>query len=697
MMDVDDVEEQFRSVNLRDLVTRTAHEPPRSALYEYVKSVRSENSLSTPGSLASDDSWDSTHTHSTYNSIADNMSDMGGDAIADTETRELIYRLCRSLHKKAVQKTEGSRGHRHQSVEVNARREKNMSLVAAWMPLLHLFDPQAFYEAHGALSATAATMAERPLSLNVAATPREASQLLLGELEVEKLSGGNSNHVYRLAHSDFPSKTVLLRVYGSGDSEAIDRYRDVMAMREMSRARLSPAVLHSFRWGRVEEFMSNVATCSTDMLLSSTTLLAEVWSLAREMHSLPYTSFLPQNVNTEKMRYLLHPAVTDHHFTSPQEYYDVLSERLRRVVLANRKSNYYLDNTSQKLMEDLCPSSFERTCFRFLRLTSNLIRESHRSSFASFISAEVMRLREQLLRRAVPLVFSHNDLNPGNILLAWRKVPKEMRRRMKSSQAAGDDEAGSASASGGGADEEAEDEEEEDEVTPVSSDQSTAFSRKFLTKKGRHRNLVDVRGIVLIDFEYSDVNYRCYDLGNAICELDYDYTRGTGEGEPGFIKYHYTFPPAAYKEQWAGLPMTYPRCQELVYTTWLRDAEYRRDHGGAAPPPPAPEETHLGHICLKGLQSYFAAAAPAGAPRDAAAPITLDELTEVFLGTMCSHLSWSLWSLVMSANPDECTNNADDDDLFAKGSSGLDYIFYGNCRLQEYLALKRWMAEKQLL
>ncbi|KAG5492559.1 hypothetical protein JKF63_01137 [Porcisia hertigi] len=670
MMNADSPENVFRAVNMRDLITHSTQEPPRSALYEYVKSLRSENFRSSPISLASDDSCDSTLTHSTYNSVVDFPE--VGDATEDREMRDLIYRLCRSLHKKAVQKVDGSRQQRNRPVTVDERHERNMSHVGDWMPLMHLFDPQMFYAVRGTTKASL-TPTERPLSLNVVENPKEASQFLLGELDVEKLSGGNSNHVYRLAHSDFPDKAVLLRVYGSGDSEAIDRFRDVMAMREMSRASLSPSVLHSFKWGRVEEFMDNVATCSTDMLLRSPTLLAEVWLLVREMHSLPYAPFLPQNVNNEKIRQVLHPVPVEPQCSTPQEYCDVLSERLKKVVLVH-KNNYYLDNTSQKVMEDACPSSFERTCFRFLRLTSILILEPYRASFVSFISAEVMMLRELLSRRSVPLVFSHNDLNPGNILLSWRKVPKEMRQPA------------------------AKDEDEEDEVTSVTSNLSTVFSRKFLSKKGCHRNLVDMKGIVFIDFEYTDVNYRCFDLGNTICELDYDYTRGTGEGEPGFIKYLYTYPPEEYKEAWRELPITYPRCQELIYTTWQRNDELRQEREGEAPRVvPPPTEAHLGDVCLKALQAYFAAAATGGSHRDATTPITLDELTEVFLGTMCSHLSWSLWSFVMCANPDVCTNNASDEHHFAKGSSGLDYIYYGNCRLQEYLALKQWMQNKKLI
>ncbi|KPI82802.1 putative Choline/ethanolamine kinase [Leptomonas seymouri] len=667
-----DPEGMFRGMDMRQIITLSARETPRSALYEYIRSVKNERSLSTPASVASDDSFSSDFSLSTHNSLNDVEADFR-EKMESAETRDLVYKLCRSLYKKALQKTQGSRQQRHRPVAVDAKHEKNMSHVGDWMPLLHLFDPQAFFAGRAAAPAQpgGGAAVERPLSMNVAANAREASQLLLGELDVEKLSGGNSNHVYRLVHPDFPDKMILLRVYGSGDSEAIDRVRDVMAMKAMSEAKLSPAVLHSFKWGRVEEFMDNVATCSTDMLLSSPTLLSEVWCLVHEMHSLPYAAFLPENVNNAKIRSVLRLDPEEPRYGTPEEYCMAFAERLKKVVLTKKtNNNYYADDTSNKLMEDLCPSSFERTCMRFLRLTSHLIKESHRASFESFINAEVMLLRELLLKRSVPLVFSHNDLNPGNILLSWRKVPAALRSPAKGLTADDDD----------------------DEVTPVTSDQSSAFSRKFLTKRGHLRNLVDMKGIIFIDFEYSDVNYRCFDLGNTICELDYDYTRGTGEGEPGFIKYLYVFPPKEYEDKWKGLPMTYPRAQELIYDTWQQSngaPEARMREADARP--------HLGHICLQALQMYFNAGAAAAESGAATPPVTIEQLTEVFLGMLCSHLSWSLWSFVMCANPDECTNNADDGDLFAKGSSGLDYIYYGNCRMQEYLALKKWMQKKQMI
>lgn len=77
--------------------------------------------------------------------------------------------------------------------------------------------------------------------------------------------------------------------------------------------------------------------------------------------------------------------------------------------------------------------------------------------------------------------------------------------------------------------------------------------------------------------------------------------------------------------------------------------------------------------------------------------LTRDQLTEVFLGMLASHLTWALWSFVLGCNPDSCTNNTDTDDNFAKGSSGLDYIQYGNCRLREYFLLKDWLNNNSLV
>lgn len=666
--------EQLLSVtDVRDILTPYTGEPPRSALFEYVRSFKNEASHSSTASMGSEDSWDSGFTHSNRNSILGD-ADVSSPAVEDVETYNLIYKLCRSLFKKAVQRTQGRTGKpRHQEVAVNTKTEKNMARMSAWMPLLHLFEPKTFFAVQGqtALHSSGATLA---LETGIVNNPREASQLFLDELYVEKLSGGNSNHVYRLAHPSFPDKPVLLRVYGNNKSDAIDRYRDVMAQKLMSNAELSPAVLHTFHWGRVEEFMADVATCSTDMLLQSPTLLPEIYAILRKMHNLPHESFLPENVNGQKYAALL-DLRNGEQYRNPEEYCDLYTERMACVLSAS-KNEYFRTGTEDKLLEELCPSSFERTALRFLRLSSNLIKAQFRESFVSFICGEVAQLRLLLVGRGAPITLSHNDLNPGNILLAQRKVPRELRETTDGCSVS----------------------EEDDTVYPsVASSQSTFLSRKFVSKNGEAKNLVDTKGITFIDFEYCDANYRCYDIGNTICELDYDYTRGNGEGEPGFIKYLYTFPPSEYEEEWKDLPATYPRLPELIFRSWQQSQEAGKATGGGGASPEHAKYT-IGSTCLRALHTYyFPSSSKIDADVACEAQLTLDHFIEVFIGMLSSHLSWSLWSFVLGCNPDECTNNTEDGDAFAKGSSGLDYVYYGNCRLKEYLALKHWMQERHLI
>lgn len=665
----------LRTVNVRELIERPVEEPPHSPLYEYVLLQRTASSGPQSVSNASDDSVDSFHAGSSTHTMVSESPVISAPppppaTPEEAEMAALIQRLCRSLYKKAVDKTK-EHGHKHsRTVDVDAAHERNMSHIGDWMPLLHLFDPQEFFalRERSDQQLSSPTSEFRRDSLNVARNPKEASQLLQDTLLVEKLSGGNSNHVYRLAHPDFPEKSILLRVYGSGDSDAIDRHRDVAAMTQMAAAELSPAVLHTFRWGRVEEFMDAVATCTTDMLLASPFLLPEVYQTMFKMHQLPVTPFFPQTVHKSRMKGTVPRSFLTESYSSPEEYCEVNAKKITSALLESKRSIYYMTDTNRKVLEELCPSSFERACLRFLRITSSVIRPEYRVAMVQYVVGEVMWLRGCIQQRGIPVVFSHNDMNPGNILLSWRKVPAELRVPPPSGDTASDAD------------------EEGDEVTSVVSEQTSPFGRRYLTKKGHHKNLVDMKGLVLIDFEYSDANYRCVDLGNTICELDYDYSRGTEEGGPGFIKYLSVFPPPEQSVRWRGLPIEYPRLPELIFDRWKAEQEGQpaKEHKEGAPLP-------AGQLCLNAIRAYFAAV-----EGKAEHSVSREQLTEVLLGMLAAHIHWALWSFVLGCNSDACTNNADDDG-FAKGSSGLDYIVYGDCRLKEYIALKDWMKERSFI
>ncbi|KAH9597344.1 hypothetical protein LSM04_000069 [Trypanosoma melophagium] len=618
------------------VIRRSSSTPPCSPLQECETGIEPAPTQTSPAL-----SWVSAESLDSIITLANRTEEQ-------MELDGLIYRLCRSLYRVATRKS--AEMHNKTTDELSAvpngdgGRFRNMRGHKDWCPLRHLFDPKNYYKAMGTSNphVGCTCLEDSRGGLN---DPVGVSQWLADELSVTRLSGGNSNHVYRLGHASFPGKAILLRVYGDGGGEVIDRARDTKAMRLMSKAGLSPAVLHSFHWGRVEEFMDGVQTCTTDMLLRSPALLADIYEGLCRMHGLDAAPFLPENMDDGCF-----PGVDKTRRRDVNELVSALEGR----------QGYYSTMLREKALESVCPASFERVSLRLLRLMYPHVVKEHRQLLVDWLAGEIMFVRGELQRRDIPIVFSHNDLNPGNILLSRRKVPAGMLE---------DDGLLSS----------------EDEVTGEVAAESTALSTRYLTRKGKSKNLVERNGYLFIDFEYADANYRCLDLGNTLCELDYDYTRGTEVGGPGFIKFLFVFPPSSKAKAWHGLGEEYPRMPELIHDAWLRGTAGKNDDGDDD------DATDIGAAALLAVRRYFATRD--GVP---VSDVSLGkaQLGELLLGMLAAHLYWTLWSIVMGCVPNECTTDAE---AFAVGGSGLDYMRYGDCRLREYIALRQWLSDNRFI
>ncbi|RHW72453.1 choline/ethanolamine kinase [Trypanosoma brucei equiperdum] len=615
---------------LHAVIRRSARE------FECVETGIASNAVRSPSTA----SWVSAESLDSIISLANRTSE-------EMEVDQLIYRLCRSLYHVAKKKSAQIHCHpNHQERQQQQQQASssgwrsveceghfsNMRGREDWCPLLHLFDPRSYYKVMGQPSQHDGCKLCGDV-VGTESSPEGVSQWLMSELSVTRLTGGNSNHVYRLGHASFPKKAVLLRVYGDGGGgDVIDRARDIKVMRLMSKSEMGPGLLHTFHWGRVEEFMDGVLTCTTEKLLTSPSLLADVYGGLSKMHQLDYTPLLPENMRTKGM--------SNGHNSSQS-----VSDTVSKSGGGQEGPDGTVGGVNE--LESTCHTSFERVCLRLLRLVSLNVVEEHRHSLESWLAGEVMFVRRELQYRGIPVVLSHNDLNPGNILLS--------------------DGAGETSGTVFS------DEELRVENTPL--------SKRYVTRKGKNMNLVERRGFLFIDFEYADANYRCFDLGNTLCELDYDYTRGTEAGGRGFIKYLFVFPPPAMEEAWRGLGEEYPRMPELIYDAWRRGV--------------CDGSSDIGSVALLAVRRYFA-------ERDNV-PLETVELSEaqvgeVLLGMLASHLYWTIWSMTMGSAPDNCVECEDcDDQVFAVGGSGLDYMRYGECRLREYIALRGWLAEKGLL
>lgn len=572
----------------------------------------------------------------------DSIISLANKSEEQMELDGLIYRLCHSLY--CVAKNKSAKMHQlpvddecSAFLGDDSGRFRNMRGHKDWCPLRHLFEPSSYYRAtrgssnpHVGCSCLGGSVWSND--------PASASQWLANELSVTRLSGGNTNHVYRLCHVSYPGRALLLRVYGDGGGGVIDRARDVKAMKQMSGVGMSPAVLHSFHWGRVEEFMGGAYTCTTEMLLASPSLLADIYEGLCRMHQLDAVPFLPGNVDDGKK------LLTDQL---------LLFDADEMAAILEKCGEYYTSMACEKVLESLSPTSFERACFRLLRLMWLNVKEAYRPLLIDWLAGEVVFVSSEMRRRSSPVVFSHNDLNPGNILLSRRKVPAALRE--------------------GGCD-----------CCPVGGDKTAAARSSGANDKAN--SLVERCGYLFIDYEYADANYRCFDMGNTLCELDYDYTQGTEAGGRGFIKFLFTFPPAAKAEAWRGLGEEYPRMPELILDAWRRG----KACGG--------EPSDIGAAALLALLRYFAT-------REGAATgdawLSEAQVGEVLVGMLASHLHWTLWAIVMGCVPDECGDCAGDDGAdagaFAVGGSGLDYMRYGECRLREYIALRSWLVSNGVL
>lgn len=424
----------------------------------------------------------------------------------------------------------------------------------------------------------------------------DAALLVMSQISISKIESGNSNHVFHLTHASIPDGNVLLRVYGNC-SGAIDRNREILAMRSMGNTGLSPQILSIFKWGRIEQYISGAITCSTELLTNSPTLLKDVYGLVKEMHSLSYIELLPQSLNNY--------AIGDHNLPSdicPWKYFDVSKEFMSQLLKESTGvHDYYKLGQEVKIMEDSCPTCLERACLRFLRMLEGVTSDDNKEMFQNFFLDQILWLHHQLRNLDLPIVFSHNDLNPGNILIRSEK-----------------------------------------------------------DKQGN-----ELQKLFFLDFEYSDCNYRAYDLGNGMCELDYSYEPGS---ENGFVK------PLFHNAPADGKPMEYPRLPTLIYDCWMRKSASSQDS--------------IQWKCLEAVRNYYFGDDPSG-------KIDESHLREVFLGMLSSHMLYVLWSFVMATTSSSAGSS--EAEPFSVGSAGLDYIAYGQCRLHEYLQLKKWMFEVKLI
>ncbi|KAG7668878.1 hypothetical protein Ndes2526B_g00589 [Nannochloris sp. 'desiccata'] len=196
------------------------------------------------------------------------------------------------------------------------------------------------------------------------------------EIEVSVISGGISNALYKLTPPSSPSLSpIALRIYGIGTDKFVDREKEVKTMQLLHLNGFGPAILGLFTNGRIESFLS--MRCLTPDEMSSPNFSKHIATTLYKFHS----------VDAENR-----PATAVTPFTRIYEWLDI-AEKLD------------FSDDPKKL------SAFQK--FDFIELKKEV----------EAVEAAAAPLKS-------PIVFAHNDLLSGNIMIPLENNSCESSNKM---------------------------------------------------------------------------------------------------------------------------------------------------------------------------------------------------------------------------------------------------------------------------
>ncbi|TIB82425.1 kinase-like protein [Wallemia mellicola] len=255
------------------------------------------------------------------------------------------------------------------------------------------------------------------------------------DIKIKRITGALTNSVFFVSYDGAP--TVLLRVYGPSSTLLISRPREMHILNTLSRHyNLGPKIYGTFANGRVEEWFSS-RPCSKDDIRSD--LKIDIAKRMRELHQVDLKKMnvvgpVAPGYNERSTSYGVWDNISS--WLTPAS---VVLKRLSRVKFPE-SHNYY-----------------------------NLVESINLPLLIQEFNAYEDFLREyEEINGASPLVFCHNDTQPGNILL---------------------------------------------------------LDRRPVDKPSHHK-------ICVIDFEYAAPNARGYDIANHFTEWRYDYHHETLSWKP---------------------------------------------------------------------------------------------------------------------------------------------------------------------
>ncbi|CAM9835114.1 unnamed protein product [Chrysoparadoxa australica] len=209
---------------------------------------------------------------------------------------------------------------------------------------------------------------------------RDWSGLADGEIELKQISGGITNTIYK-AFNSVTHQAVLVRIYGQDTDLLLDRQREIRVFQELARKNVGPSLLGQFRGGRIEELLDARASTVPELLQTK-----------------PFD--VPAAIAVETAR-LHHQDVLSAGRPSLPVMWPTIDEWLATAKRLDKKGKYPLDEVTARVA--------------WLRTR---LPEGGRQLPAADESSEA-----KAMRYTDEVVFAHNDLLSGNILVGPKEGP----------------------------------------------------------------------------------------------------------------------------------------------------------------------------------------------------------------------------------------------------------------------------------
>ncbi|XP_060175642.1 probable ethanolamine kinase isoform X1 [Lycium barbarum] len=235
---------------------------------------------------------------------------------------------------------------------------------------------------------------------------------------VETVSGGITNLLLKVSvrEDDGKNESMTVRLYGPNTECVINRERELQAIQYLSAAGFGAKLLGVFGNGIVQSFIDARTLTPSD--LRNPKLAAEIAKQLRKFHQVEIPGSKEPQVWNDVLKFFTKGASFTEHSPVILYYREIIHPRLDNMYgpssLTDWKACTELTATTKDPLMRECFSIFIASTLQFddgekkIKYETILFQEVHN---------EIIELKELTDRLNAPVVFAHNDLLSGNLML----------------------------------------------------------------------------------------------------------------------------------------------------------------------------------------------------------------------------------------------------------------------------------------